>query len=301
METTQTGSELSAVRSELGAISSATLAELRKLITTGLGSADGLGGSLEQCERNDLGSAKSKVSQLETELTRQEEQFNKVLSKSQKTIEKAAAAGALNATDLVQKAASDIQSAISEYKDVIANGIERIRKAVEEAVGPVVEKIKQFVSNLIQKLEDLWERAKQSLSEIQKHAERIFGDALLSVQALIANGVVAFQQGKLAFEAAKSAGQALKNKEWDKAKQKATDAKNFGEAAFKAGEKCYQAAQKLIKELPIRIDSLIGNIKSHIKSAQDAAAEAIEATKNDGLAVCDQVKKSAVRLRSTVD
>ena len=205
METTQTTSELSAVRSELGAISSGTLVELRKLITTGMGSIDGLGGSLEQCERNDLGAAKSKVAQLETELTRQEEQFNKVLTKSQKTIEKAAAAGAMNATSRVQKAAGEIQSAISEYKDVIANGIEKIRKAVEEAVGPVIEKIKQFMAGLIQRLKDLWERAKQSLSEIQKQVERIFGDVLLCVQTLISNGMTAFQQGKLAFDSAKAA------------------------------------------------------------------------------------------------
>lgn len=301
MDNAQTSSQLSSVRSELGAVSSATLAELRKLVTTGHGASEELGFSIEQCERNDVGSARSRVGQLETELTRQEEQFNKVLSKSQKTIEKAAAAGTLQAANRVQKAAMDVQDAISEYKDVIANGIEKVRKAIEEAIGPVIEKVKLFFENLIRHLKDLWERAKQSFSEIQKQAERIFGDILLCVQTLVSNGMTVFQQGKLAFEAAKEVGQAIGNKEWEKAKQKAIEAKTAGESAYHAGEKCYVACQNLIKELPINVDALIDNIKTHIKAAQDAAAEALEATKNDAMAVCDQAKRSAGQLRTSVE
>ena len=68
MDTAQDTSALSSARSELASISTATLTELRKLVTTGLAATDGLGVAIEQCERNDVNSAKSKISQLETEL-----------------------------------------------------------------------------------------------------------------------------------------------------------------------------------------------------------------------------------------
>lgn len=301
METDQMSSQLSAVRSELGVISQDTLTELRRLVITGLGASDDLGRAVEQCERSDLSTAKAKISQLETDLVRQEEQFNKVVKKSQSSIEKAAAAGALNAANRVQDAAKNVQDAISDYKDVIANGIEKVRKAVVDAVGPVIEKLRTFVENLIKRLKDLWERAKQSLGELQKQIERIFGDMLVCLQTLISEGMTAFQQGKQAFEAAKAAGQAVASKEWEKAKQKATEAKTAGEAAYKAGEKCYEAVKKLVKELPIDADALLSSIKTHVKAAQDAAAEALDATKSDALAVCDQAKRSAVQLRSTVE
>jgi hypothetical protein len=43
MDNAQTSSQLSSVRSELGSVSSATLAELRKLVTTGHGASEEAG------------------------------------------------------------------------------------------------------------------------------------------------------------------------------------------------------------------------------------------------------------------